>query len=210
MPKIDLVKRYPWARNAASADTIVPHRVPFPLARRFHQICATVVAEVYAGEELRMLDYAALACLDDFPGIDQRHLARLMGVDRTNVGQIVDELEASGLVDRRVNGDDRRARELRATARGQKLRRDLRPKLLDAQARILAPLTPKEQVLLIELLARVVEANEVHARPGAGRRRPQRKAIGSSQGGSHAQERTSSVPRSRRQPSHRDHADRAR
>ena len=44
-----LEQRYPWARIAASADTIVPHRAPFPLARRFAQICTTVVAEAYAG-----------------------------------------------------------------------------------------------------------------------------------------------------------------
>jgi DNA-binding MarR family transcriptional regulator len=205
-----LEQRYPWARISASVDTIVPHRVPFPLARRFAQICATVVADAYAGEELRTLEYAALACLDDFPGIDQRQLARLMGVDRTNVGQIVEELEARGLVDRRVNGDDRRARELRATARGQKLRRDLRPKLLAAQAGVLAPLTLKEQCLLIDLLARVVEANEVHARPGAGRRRPQRKAVATAQGGPHDQERMSSIPRNRDRPSRRNHGDRAR
>jgi tripartite-type tricarboxylate transporter receptor subunit TctC/DNA-binding MarR family transcriptional regulator len=198
-----LEKRYPWARIASSADTIVPHRVPFPLARRFAQICTTVVAEAYAGEELRTMEYAALACLDDFPGIDQRQLARLMGVDRTNVGQIVEELEARGLIDRRVNGDDRRARELRATARGQKLRRDLRPKLLAAQAGVLAPLTLKEQCQVIDLLARVVEANEVHARPGAGRRRPQRKAAGTNQGGPHDQERMSSVSRGGNRPSRR-------
>jgi MarR family transcriptional regulator, temperature-dependent positive regulator of motility len=191
MPRrTELEQRYPWAKTADSFDTIVPHRVPFPLARRFQQICATVLAEVYGGEELRTLEYTALACLDDFPGIDQRQLARLMGVDRTNVGHIVDELEAKGLVDRRVNGDDRRARELRATTRGQRLRRELRPKLLAAQAEILAPLTLKEQCLLIDLLARVVEANEMHARPGAGRRPPRRKNATES-GGSHERQHTS-------------------
>ena len=201
-----LLQRYPWARTAASADTVVPHRVPFPLARRFQQVCATVLAEVYGGEELRTPEYTALACLDDFPGIDQRHLARLTGFDRTNVGQIIDELEAKGLVERRVNGDDRRARELRATARGQKLRRDLRPKLLAAQARILAPLTLKEQCLLIDLLARVVEANEIHARPGAGRRPPRRKTDATTQGGPHDHEHTSSALRRRHRPAQRARA----
>jgi DNA-binding MarR family transcriptional regulator len=190
-------QRYPWAKTAASADTIVPHRVPFPLARRFQQICATVLAEVYVGEELRALEYTALACLDDFPGIDQRQLARLTGVDRTNVGQIIDELEAKGLVERHVNGDDRRARELHATPPGKKLRRELRPKLLAAQARMLEPLTQKEQCLLIDLLARVVEANEIYARPGAGRRPPRRKNAADS-GGSDEQQHKPSPQRGRR------------
>ena len=47
---------------------------------------------------------------------------------------IIDDLEAKGLVQRRVNGADRRARELRATARATGLRRRMRPKVLAAQA----------------------------------------------------------------------------
>src|SRR5262249_58547602 len=78
---------------------------------------------------------------------------------------------AQGLLERRVSGTDRRARELRATARGKELHRRLQPKMLAAQARTLAVLTPGERVLLLNLLARVVEANEALARPGAGRRK---------------------------------------
>src|SRR5262249_52873421 len=102
----------------------------------------------------------------------QRHLALVMGIDRTNVGQVVDELEAQGLLERRVSGADRRARELRATARGRELHRRLQPKMLAAQARTLAVLTPGERVLLLNLLAPGVEGNEALARPGAGRRKP--------------------------------------
>ena len=95
-----------------------------------------------------------------------------MGIDRTNVGQIVDELEAKGLVRRSVNGADRRARELRVTTRAANLRRRMRPRVLAAQASVLSPLKSTERVLLIDLLTRVVQANEIHARPGAGRRHP--------------------------------------
>jgi DNA-binding MarR family transcriptional regulator len=178
--------KYPWARIVPSLDTIVPHRVPFPLARRFHQICLTLMAETLAGEELHApLRYAALACIADFPSIDQRRLALLAGIDRSNIGQIVDELEASGLVERRINGADRRARELFATPRGHEVRDHLREKMLVAQARVLEPLKPKERVLLIDLLTRVVEANDVHARPGAGRRPPRKKQHATIAGAAH-------------------------
>ena len=40
------------------------------------------------------------------------------------------------------------------------------------QARLLAVLTPTEREIFLELLARVIEANENYARPGAGRRKP--------------------------------------
>jgi DNA-binding MarR family transcriptional regulator len=170
--------QYPWAKFVLSSDTIVPHRVPFALARRFQQVCNTVLAETLAGEEVSTpLAYHALALVDDFPGIEQRRLAVLMGIDRTNVGQIVDELEAKGFVRRTVNGADRRARELRVTTRAAKFRRRMRPRVLAAQASVLTPLKSAERVLLIDLLTRVVQANEIHARPGVGRRRSGKRKI---------------------------------
>jgi MarR family transcriptional regulator, temperature-dependent positive regulator of motility len=171
-----IAQRYPWAEYVSSPATIVPHRVPFPLARRFNQICATVLAEILAEENMRPGGYSAIATIDDFPGIDQRRLATTIGVDRTNAGQIVGELEARGLIERRINGADRRARKLSLTPVGKKLRRRLQPKLLAAQDAVLAVLAPQERKLLIELLVRVVEANEAYARPGAGRRPPPRRS----------------------------------
>jgi DNA-binding MarR family transcriptional regulator len=176
--KPSLQRRHLWAKFILSPDTIVPHRVPFTLARRLHLICNTVLAELLAEEEVKApLAYHAIALIDDFPGIDQRHLATLMGVDRTNVGQIVDDLEASGFVERRVSRIDRRARELRVTRRAATLRNRMRERVLGAQAGVLAPLTEAERVVLVDLLTRVVEANQMHARPGAGRRPPRRKNI---------------------------------
>ena len=170
--KVSPQKGYPWAKFVLSPDTIVPHRVPFALARRFQQVCNTVLAAILADEEVSVpLAYHALALIEDFPAIDQRRLAVLMGIDRTNVGQIIDDLEAKGLVQRRINGADRRARELRVTPRAANLRRRMRPRVLAAQAGVLTSLKPAERVLLIDLLTRVVEANGIHARPGAGRRR---------------------------------------
>jgi DNA-binding MarR family transcriptional regulator len=174
-----LLRRYPWAKFVLSPDTIVPHRVPFALARRFQLICNTVLAGLLANEEVSVpLAYHALSLIEDFPGIDQRRLATLTGIDRTHVGQIIDDLEARGFVQRSVSGVDRRARELRATRRALELRDRMRPKVLQAQADLLGPLTQAERVQLVDLLTRVVEFNEVHARPGAGRRRPNRKRSG--------------------------------
>jgi DNA-binding MarR family transcriptional regulator len=166
-------KQPAWLQFTSIDDSVVPHHVPFPLVRRLDQIFSWAVADVLAGEVTDTSpQYAAVAVLADFPGIDQRRLAALMGLDRTNVGQVIDRLEAKGLVERRINGADRRARELNLTTQGKQIRRRLRPKMVEAQARVLAPLAPAEQDMLIELLIRVIKANEVNARPGAGRRKP--------------------------------------
>jgi DNA-binding MarR family transcriptional regulator len=178
-----LERQYPWAKIVLSPETIVPHRVPFVLARRFHQICATILAETVAAEELPVpMHYGALATIDDLPGIDQQRLATLVGIDRTNVGQMIDSLEEKGLVERRINRADRRTRELYATPRGRALRRQMRPVLLSSQARVLAPLASKERELLMDLLTRVIEANEAYARPGAGRRPPPKRTGAAAKG----------------------------
>ena len=175
MRRSDLERKYPWMKTASSPDTVIPHHVPFPMARRFYQICAAINADLFVGSELTLLNYMTLASLDDFPGLDQRKLARMLGVDPTNAGLIIDDLESKGLAERRINSADRRVREIFATQRGKQLRRTIRPNLLAAQARVLAPLAPHERKLFIDLLARIIEANEMYARPGAGRRPPRRK-----------------------------------
>jgi DNA-binding MarR family transcriptional regulator len=151
-------------------------RVPSPLARRFAQICAATSAEMASDAGLTALQFGALAYLFDEPDIDQNGLAARLGVDRTSIGQLIDQMEAKGLFDRRVNGADRRAKLLRLTARGRKLREQLRPKAHLVNARLLSALTPAEREIFLKLLVRVIEANEAYARPGAGRRKPVKSA----------------------------------
>jgi len=54
------------------------------------------------------------------------------------------------------------------------VRRRLRPSLLAAQQRLLKPLSKAERAAFLDLLVRVIEANDAYARPGNGRRKPRR------------------------------------
>jgi DNA-binding MarR family transcriptional regulator len=146
-------------------------RIAAPLARRFQQVCAAMVAEALAGEDLVQLEYGSLIALEIEPGVDQRRLAEAMGIDPSNASLIVDRLHSMGLIERRVNGADRRARELYLTPKGKALWRRLRVKSAVANQRVLAPLAPAERTLFLDLLIRVIEGNRAHARPGAGRRK---------------------------------------
>src|SRR3954470_10319464 len=153
-------------------------RAPFALARRFLQICTTAVAEPLAREDLMPLDMGVLACVNRQNGerdIDQNGLAARLGIDRYSASLLVERLEKKGIVERRVNGADRRARLLRLTARGEKLYSRLRTPVVAKQMALLAPLSTKEQELFLDFLMRVVEANHALARPGAGRRKPVRR-----------------------------------
>jgi MarR family transcriptional regulator, temperature-dependent positive regulator of motility len=165
----------PHSRRIEKSPVLGSHRVPAHLARRFHQICLGVTAEILAREDLTPLIFGVMAAVLEEPGSGQRQLASRMGIDAVSFGQMIDFLEQKGLVKRELDPDDRRARQLYATRRGTDLRRRLRPALLAAQERLLAPLSKSERVALLDMLVRVIEANDSYARPGNGRRKPRRK-----------------------------------
>jgi DNA-binding MarR family transcriptional regulator len=146
-------------------------RVAAALSRRFQQVCAAMIAEALSGEELVQLEYGSLIALEIEPGVDQRRLADAMGIDPSNASLIVDRLHSKGLIERRVNGADRRARELYLTPAGRALWRRIAPKTRVANQRVLAPLASAERELFLDFLIRIIQGNQAHARPGAGRRK---------------------------------------
>jgi DNA-binding MarR family transcriptional regulator len=150
--------------------------VPAHLARRFHQICLGVVAEILAPEDMTPLLWSVMATVQEAPGSGQKQAADCMGVDAVNFGQMIDVLEGKGLIERRIDPGDRRARKLHVTERGTSLRARMRPTLLSAQERLLAPLSKAERAALLDMLVRVIEANESYALPGNGRRKPKRRS----------------------------------
>jgi DNA-binding MarR family transcriptional regulator len=165
--------RLVFGTSAATKDDVplILFRSPAYLARRFQQVCVAIVSESLAKDGLSQFQWAVLSCIDHRPGIDQRRLAEAVGIAPVNAGEIIDQLGAMQIVERRLNGKDRRVRELFLTARGTKLRRRLLPENTLTNARILAPLAPEERKTLTDLLVRVIEGNAAYARPGAGRRK---------------------------------------
>lgn len=155
-------------------SSVPPPRVLAYLARRLHQICLRILAEIPEFDELTPIGYAALAALNDDPGIDQRGLAERLAVDPVTTANLIADLEGMGLVRRHIDPSDRRARLLHLTPRGSRLRARLRPIGLAANDRILAPLSPEERVMFLNLLTRVIEANKVYTRPGNRRQPPRR------------------------------------
>jgi DNA-binding MarR family transcriptional regulator len=138
------------------------HGVPTAIARRFHQICVAKTSEVVGKADLTPLQYGVLIHLSKLtgkPGIEQNSLAGRLNVDRNTASLLVEQLVNKGLVERRVNGADRRARLLSLTPKGERLYAQLRPAHLAANESILAPITPREKKLLISLLIRVIEGN---------------------------------------------------
>lgn len=98
--------------------------------------------------------YQVLVAAHGSPG-SQLSMAQQLGVDRTVMTYLLDELEQAGLVVRRPDPADRRARRVELTDAGNArlcaLERDLRV----AEDALLVPLDPEEQETLRGLLHRV-------------------------------------------------------
>jgi DNA-binding MarR family transcriptional regulator len=110
------------------------------------------------GVFLRAYAGAARAAVADLPGgprgyqilsaaaqgavESQLALAQHLGVDRTVMTYLLDDLEAAGLIERRLDPADRRARRVVATQRGTELLASLNDRLRAAEAHLLAPLDP--------------------------------------------------------------------
>jgi DNA-binding MarR family transcriptional regulator len=91
----------------------------------------------------------------------QLALAQHLGVDRTVMTYLLDDLEAEGLIERRPDPADRRARRVVATERGTELLATLDDRLRAAEAHLLAPLedeTRKAFRAQIQLLATRINA----------------------------------------------------
>jgi DNA-binding MarR family transcriptional regulator len=150
------------------------HSVPTAIARRFHQISVAKVYEVVGKANLTPLQYGVLIHLSKLtgkPGIEQNGLADRLNVDRNTASLVVEQLVKNGLVDRRVNEADRRARLLSLTPNGEKLYARLRPAHIVANQSILAPIAPSERKLLIDLLIRVIEGNLANEKRGTSMRK---------------------------------------
>jgi DNA-binding MarR family transcriptional regulator len=159
------VATQPSDRNVSREVRLIAplwHGVPTAIARRFHQICVARTSEVVGQAGLTPLQYGAMIHLSKTtgqPGIEQNTLAERINIDRNTASLLVEQLVQKGLIERRVNGADRRSRLLNLTPQGEALFARLRPAHIALNKDLLAPIAPRERKLLMDLLIRVVEGN---------------------------------------------------
>lgn len=111
------------------------------------------------GLRVRSYSVLVLAC-DTSGGMTQRDLAEMLGLDPSQVVQLVDDLERAGLVERRPSPADRRTRLIVATRSGRRVRAAAHAKVSEAQHDTLETLEPSERRALCELLTRVIGGSD--------------------------------------------------
>jgi len=135
-------------------------KMPGHLIRRLHQISTHVfmTRTREAGFDLTPVQYAALDAIRQSPGIDQAGLADAVAKDRATIGAVADRLEHKGLVSRKVNVKDKRARILALTAEGEAMVAALSPVVEELQKEILPGLDADERRMFIELAGKAARA----------------------------------------------------
>ena len=126
------------------------------LIRRAQQIAVSLFLEESGALGVTNTQYGVLMVLRHRPGTDQISLAKLLGLDRSTTGMVVDKLAATGLVRRHVASSDRRKRELVLTRAGERMLDELAEPARRAQARVLSPFTPEERIAFLGLLEKFV------------------------------------------------------
>lgn len=103
--------------------------------------------------------YQLLVIVERGEPTTQLALARRLGVDRTVMTYLIDDLVDAGLVERRVDPHDRRARHVTATERGRSLLPELDRRLAQVEEQVLAGLGPADADRFRQLLR--IAANEI-------------------------------------------------
>lgn len=99
--------------------------------------------------------FAALSLIVRFPGITQSELARRMGIERSGLVAIIDELERGGHARRRAVPSDRRVQALAPTKAGQEAYQQARAAVRAHEAALLAEFSPAEIETLATLLKKI-------------------------------------------------------
>lgn len=105
---------------------------------------------------LRMMTFSSLAIIVENPDISQKYLAGALGIDRSGVVVLVDELEKEGLISREKVEGDRRSYALRASLSGQKLWKKAQSNVLAHERALFTGLSEPERDAMHQNLSRFV------------------------------------------------------
>jgi DNA-binding MarR family transcriptional regulator len=170
----------------AQADTDNTHRhAQLPLwsrvgylIRRLHQIHSAIFVEECREFGITPVQYGLLTALHYFPGSDQVSLGREVGIDRTNVADVLERLSERGLVRRERSVHDKRSKIAFLTPAGETILDQGRASMMRAQDRILAPLAPAFRPAFLAVLTQLIDGNSQSVPSESGfdvERRPRKK-----------------------------------
>jgi DNA-binding MarR family transcriptional regulator len=122
------------------------------LLKRCHQVAAGIFLDECNEFSVTPSQHGCLRALQEFPGIDQIALGRLVGLDRSTAGLVIKALSQRKLIDRVVNRYDKRRMRLKLSADGEQLLRAIGPAAARARERVLRGLPRDSRATFLDLL----------------------------------------------------------
>ncbi|MCW2975526.1 MAG: MarR family transcriptional regulator [Actinomycetia bacterium] len=120
------------------------------------------------GTGLSSYHYAILSLLNEESCETQGMIADALGLDRSHLVGVLDELEEQGLVQRRRDQNDRRRQLVRLTPAGKEALKGLRTIAKRVDDEFFEPLDAAERETLKELLARLAAHHDAGYRSTSG------------------------------------------
>jgi DNA-binding MarR family transcriptional regulator len=117
---------------------------------------AVALEDVVAGLPHGPRGFQALSGAVHGSARNQAELAKQLGVDRTVMVYLVDDLVKAGLVERVTDPADRRSKLIRATAAGEARLAEVQAAIDAAESQILEPLSPADRTRLRSMLQTIV------------------------------------------------------
>ena len=99
--------------------------------------------------------FSALSLVVQYPNVTQSGLARMLGIERSGLVAIVDELEGRGLLKRTIVPGDRRVQALVPTQKGKTVYAEARATVRAHEEQLLSNLSTDEKATLMALLAKI-------------------------------------------------------
>jgi DNA-binding MarR family transcriptional regulator len=131
------------------------------LIRRLQQISVAIfISECSSAElEITAVQWGVLSIVSEYPGVGQIEISEELGLDRSNVANVVERLTKRGLLKQKLSAADQRKKEINITKAGAKVMDELEGCAQRFQRKLLSPLTEDERGVFIELLTRLVREN---------------------------------------------------
>ena len=134
---------------------ILPELVGYHL-RRAQGVVFDDFLRTMAAQRIAPGQFGVLVLIAANPGLSQSALARAVGVERSTMVEVIDRLQARGLLERRRSAADRRSYALGLSAAGRRLLARLKPMVRRHERRVTKRLDDAEKATLIGLLRRLL------------------------------------------------------
>ncbi len=126
------------------------------------------LAEVYGARfGISLPEWRVIAHLAQNRNVSVREIHERVDMDKSKVSRAAARLEATGLIEKSVNSDDRRLVELRLTRKGRRLFAEIAPLALAYEREALAALTPAQRSTFRAAIGKLLGRDRGSIRPGS-------------------------------------------